>query len=281
MGIFDNLVSLKVGASFTIEKGTEVIGECVRKYNSIEMINVPNFIIQKFLDDLTGKKVTLYHEEGTEALDEYEKLFDIRISEVHIESAYLKEHGSLCIINFGKKRSFNIVYAGNKIYDIGEVCVVKCLRCIGRNNLHSSHETLSFGSVYTPADGIRLVMEYLEKSSNIIVHDLPDFMLGNILESLREKGVMSAKILASSETSLKKELKEFPKARILPSYIDTKFIYQGIEARTGGVAMDEINFALPWSRDEILEVRTVEWSKCVECMFNMYNAEWIISKKVR
>jgi len=280
VGIFDNLVSLKVGASFTVEEGIEVIGECIKKYNPIDMINVPDFIVQKFFSLLTDKDVTLYHENVAEAPEEYEKLFDVRISEVNIKSDYLEKHANLCIINLARKRSFNIVYADNKIYDIGEVCVAKCLKCIGRNNIYSSHETISFGSVRTIADGISQVMKFFEKSSNIIVHDLPDPMLSDVLDVLREVSI-NAKILAHSETSLKKELKKFPRAKILPSYINTKFIHQGIEARTGGVAMDEINFALPWSDGKILEVRTVEWSKCVECMFNMYNAEWIISKKVR
>jgi len=282
MGIFDNLVSLKVGETFEIENGIKAIRRRIKDNGSCEIFNLPPFIIKQFEDLFPGKKITL-HNVGEKK--KYSNSLNVKSVKSQLKSYHIDQEAKFSIINFGARVSFNIVHDDKKIYDISEICIVKCLRCLGRANIHSYYNrepgTLFFGGIYKTSDGLTMIREQINKAERVTIRNLPDWLLKELLCVLSEKKPKKIKILASSKTSLRKELKKFPNARLLPSYISAKVVHYGKETQAGGVAVEGTHFGFAWYGKEIFDIRTTEWEKCTDCMFNIYNAEWIVSKKIR
>jgi len=62
------------------------------------------------------------------------------------------------------------------------------------------------------------------------------------------------------------------KARI---YVD----YKGTEANTGSIIFSTVIFNVIWVDDKIFDVSSMEYSKCVKCLTDTFEAGWRYSKK--
>ncbi len=283
MGLFNKLISLNVGIAFEASEGILAIRRLIEKNASFSFTNTPEFIIKEFSDLFVGKNVKVHKLKEQKLSDDIDSIVNVESSSTRIESCFCGINASLCTVSFGTRYTFNIVYSDGVIHDINQINMVKCLKCLGRNNMHNSHarEKLFFGGTYSVSSGLEKIMEVLETSEKISVNNPPDFFLAELIELFNKRDKKNVKILAAASTSLKKELKTFPNARLLPKYINTEVIYRGLDCQPGGIATECVHFGYAWLNDEIFDIRTAEWEKCTECMFNIYNAVWLISKRVR
>lgn len=62
------------------------------------------------------------------------------------------------------------------------------------------------------------------------------------------------------------------KARI---YVD----HMGKEANTGSISFSDVIFNIVWLNDEILGISAMEYSKCVKCLQDTFEASWRYSQK--
>ncbi len=62
------------------------------------------------------------------------------------------------------------------------------------------------------------------------------------------------------------------KARI---YID----YKGTEANSGSIYFASTVYSIAWANNQILNVSTMEYSKCVKCMQDTFDGAWRYAQK--
>jgi len=282
MGIFDNIVSLKLGDLYNEEEGLEAIRDEIKSSSYVEFLNVPNFFVEKLEDLLPGKKTLFFSEDDSERIAEYEEHY--QANNVKIRVTHFGRHAKMAIIGFKSKISFYLTYNGDTVYDISSMRIVKCLRCMQKNNTHfkkgsASDTNVFFGDIYEVQEGLEVIREKIRTSERIIINNIPDFLLEELIAIVPKKE--NVKILASSKTSLREELAEFPKTHILPHIIKTSVFYHGLESRPGGMVLDGTYFGVSWDDDEILDIRTIEWAECANCMYKLYNTEWVVSRKFR
>jgi len=281
MGVFDNLFSLKLGDLYDEEEGIEAIREEVECSSYIELLNVPGFVVEKFEDLLPGKKTVFFSEDDSERIARYEEHY--RPDKSKIRVTHFGRYAKMAIIGFKSKISFYVTYSDDTIYDISSMRIVKCLKCMQNNNAHfkdsNSCTKVFFGDIYEVEEGLNVIREKIKTSERIIINNIPDFLLEELMAVVQEKE--NVKILVSSKTSLREELLEFPKTHILPHIIKTSIYYHGLESKPGGMVIGGTYFGISWDDDEILDIRTIEWEECANCMYKLYNTEWVVSRKFR
>ena len=55
--------------------------------------------------------------------------------------------------------------------------------------------------------------------------------------------------------------------------------FKGIDANIGSIYLTDRVFDVTWTKDRILEVDTMEYERCVKCMWDMFEASWKYSRK--
>ncbi len=279
MGFFSNLISIKLGETFDIQNGIDVIKKEVLKHHSFEFLNIPMFVTKEFMDVIKGRKVLMSHYNRDELPPEY--ALSYKESGGAIRVSHFGRAAEMGIINFGMRGSFNIVYGESEIYDISNISVTKCLNCIKTLHHHFfEHDTTyHFGDIFTVEEGVFALRKKLGEASNVIISNVPDFFLSPLFEIIIGGHFESVKLMLPENSKLKNKAREVKHSRILPHFINKKIIYHGKEVEPLGIAMDDTYFGVLWKEEEVLDIRSVELEKCTKCMFNLYNAEWMLSKR--
>ena len=58
-------------------------------------------------------------------------------------------------------------------------------------------------------------------------------------------------------------------------YVD----YKGKEAFSGSINFSDIVFNIMWADSEMLEISTMEYSKCVKCLMGTFEGSWRYAQK--
>ena len=128
-----------------------------------------------------------------------------------------------------------------------------------------------FGKV---EEGIDKIKAGIKKSRRIRINGIPMGLLDELKPLLTEKDVKIILPLGERKPKDLEKLGEVAttKARIYVEY-DKK------EANTGSVCLPDKIFNIVWLDGKILEISTMEYSKCVKCMRDTFETAWRYSEK--
>jgi len=126
----------------------------------------------------------------------------------------------------------------------------------------------------TPEEGIEEIKKKIQKARRIRMSNIPRNLLEELKPLLKDKDLKIILPLGEKPTEDLKNLGETAttKARI---YVD----FKGREANTGSVNFSDMTFNIVWLGDEVLNVSTMEYSKCVKCLMETFEGSWRYSQK--
>lgn len=126
----------------------------------------------------------------------------------------------------------------------------------------------------TAEEGIAEIKRLVQKSRRIRISNIPMRLLDELTPLLKDKDLM---IILPMNAKPSEDLRKLApiataKARI---YVD----YRGQEANSGSVNFANTIFTIIWVNDEILDISTMEYGKCVKCLAGTFEGSWRYSQK--
>ena len=117
-------------------------------------------------------------------------------------------------------------------------------------------------------------LEEISKSRGIRINSIPMKLLDELKPLLVGKDLKIILPFAQKPTEELKKLGDLAttKARI---YVD----FKGTEANTGSIIFSTLTFNIAWLGNKILDVSTMEYSKCVKCLRQTFDGAWRYSQK--
>ncbi|WP_455284007.1 hypothetical protein [[Eubacterium] cellulosolvens] len=123
-------------------------------------------------------------------------------------------------------------------------------------------------------DGIEEIKRRILRSRGIRIDNIPTTLLDELRPHLKGKDLKIILPLGAKATG---ELKELGEVGVTNSRIYTE--YDGEEANSGSVAFADVVFNIPWLDGRVLEISTMEYSKCVKCLRETFEGAWRYAKK--
>lgn len=126
----------------------------------------------------------------------------------------------------------------------------------------------------TVDEGLEEIKRKIQKSRRIRINNIPMKLLDEMKPLLRDKDLKIILPFSEKPTEELKSLGEIAttKARI---YVD----FKGTEANTGSILFSTVVFNIVWLEDEIFDVSTMEYGKCVKCLGETFEMGWRYSQK--
>ena len=123
-------------------------------------------------------------------------------------------------------------------------------------------------------EGVEEIKRRVQKSRRIRISNIPMGLLKQLEPILKDKDLKMILPIGEKPSNEIMELGETAttKARI---YVD----YKGKEANTGSVSFSDRVFNIIWLDSQILDISTMEYSKCVKCLLDTFEASWRYSQK--
>ena len=123
-------------------------------------------------------------------------------------------------------------------------------------------------------EGIDAIKAGIKKSRKIRISSVPMGLLDELKPLLAEKDV---KIILPFGEKKPKDLEKLGEVAITKARIYVE--YSGKEANTGSVYLPGIVYNIVWLDGKILEISTMEYSKCVKCLRDTFGTAWRYSEK--
>jgi hypothetical protein len=124
--------------------------------------------------------------------------------------------------------------------------------------------------------GVRELKKKIAKSRKVRIGNVPDDMVKELLPLLKGKDV---KIILPEGEQPTDELKTIGDVAIQKAKIYSDF--KGVEANQGSVYLADVMFSVTWAKDNILQISTMEYDKCVKCMKGTFEMSWRYARKVK
>jgi len=126
----------------------------------------------------------------------------------------------------------------------------------------------------TVDEGLDEIRKKIGKSRGIRINNIPMKLLDELKPLLVGKDLKIILPFAQKPTEELQKLGDLAttKSRI---YVD----FKGTEANTGSIIFSTLTFNITWLGDEIFDVSTMEYSKCVKCLRKTFDAAWRYSQK--
>ena len=126
----------------------------------------------------------------------------------------------------------------------------------------------------TLEEGLAKIEEKLKTARTVQISNVPMNVLQPLLPLLKGREV---KIILPEGEKPTDELKQLgpvavQKARI---YKD----YKGTEANLGSIYFSDRAFSIAWTKDKVLEIDSMDYSKCVKCLRGTFDSAWKYSRK--
>jgi len=126
----------------------------------------------------------------------------------------------------------------------------------------------------SPQEGVQEIKRMIQKSRRIRISNIPQIILEELMPLLKDKDLM---IILPPNEKPSEELKLLApvataKAKI---YVD----YMGQEASSGSVNFASRSFSIIWTKEKILAVSAMEYSKCAKCLLETFESSWHYSQK--
>jgi len=123
-------------------------------------------------------------------------------------------------------------------------------------------------------EGIDAIKAGIKKSRKVRINSIPMVLLDELKPLLVEKDV---KIILPLGEKKPKDLENLGEVATTKAKIYVE--YNGKEAKTGSVYLPGIVYNVVWLDGKILEVSTMEYSKCIKCLRDTFDTAWRYSKK--
>ncbi len=139
------------------------------------------------------------------------------------------------------------------------------------NGRYEAKLSTTFDSV---EEGIDEIKKKIQKSRRIRISNIPLSLLEELKPLLKDKDLKIILPMVEKPTEELKQLGETAttKARI---YVD----FKGKEANSGSVNFSDKVFNIVWLNEDILNISTMEYSKCVKCLLDTFEGGWRYSQK--
>jgi hypothetical protein len=124
--------------------------------------------------------------------------------------------------------------------------------------------------------GVGELKRKIEKSRKVRIGNVPAGMVKELLPLLKGKDV---KIILPEGEQPTDELKTIGDVAIQKAKIYSDF--KGVEANQGSVYLADVMFSVTWAKDNILQISTMEYDKCVKCMKGTFEMSWRYARKVK
>lgn len=126
----------------------------------------------------------------------------------------------------------------------------------------------------TIEDGIEEIKRKTQKSRRIRISNIPMSLLKQLEPILGNKDLKIILPIGEKPTKELEKLGEIAttKARI---YVD----FKDKEANTGSISFSDKIFNIVWLNDQILNISTMEYNKCVKCLLDTFETGWRYSQK--
>lgn len=136
------------------------------------------------------------------------------------------------------------------------------------------YETKLSTTYATVDEGINAIKKKVQKSRRVRISNIPMNILNQLMPLLKEKDLKVILPLGEKPTDELKQLGEVAttKAKI---YVD----FKGKEAHSGSVSFSDTIFNILWEGDQILNISTMEYTKCVKCLLDTFEGGWRYSQK--
>ena len=132
--------------------------------------------------------------------------------------------------------------------------------------------------VYDPKQGIEALKEEVKKVRNVRLQNIPDSLMKELTPLLKGKRV---RMILPPEAKPSKELLELGQVATASSKADIYQVYRGKKVYAGGIYLPKVFFSVTPLDGEIVQVSTLEHSKCVKCMNQTFEFGWKRSKKAK
>jgi hypothetical protein len=126
----------------------------------------------------------------------------------------------------------------------------------------------------TVEEAIEEIKKKIQKSRRIRISNIPMSMLEELKPHLKEKDL---KIVLPIGEKPSEELKKLGEVATTKARIYVNF--KGKEACSGSINFSDIIFNVIWMDDEILNISTMEYGKCVKCLLETFEGGWRYSQK--
>ena len=126
----------------------------------------------------------------------------------------------------------------------------------------------------TVKEGVEQLKSKIAKSRKVRIGNVPAALLEELLHSLTGKDV---KIILPRSAKPTAQLREVGDVAVQKAKIYSDF--KGVEANEGSIYFSDVMFCVTWSKEEILQISTMEYDKCIKCMKNMFDVGWRYSEK--
>ncbi len=139
------------------------------------------------------------------------------------------------------------------------------------NGRYEAKLSTTFDSV---EEGIDEIKKKIQKSRRVRISNIPLSLLEELKPLLKDKDLKIILPIGEKPTEELKQLSETAttKARI---YVD----FKGKEANSGSVNFSDKVFNVVWLNEDILNISTMEYSKCVKCLLDTFEGGWRYSQK--
>jgi hypothetical protein len=124
--------------------------------------------------------------------------------------------------------------------------------------------------------GVGELKKKIEKSRKVRIGNVPIKLVKELLPLFEGKDV---KIILPEGEQPTEELKAVGEVAIQKAKIYSDF--KGVEANQGSVYLADVMFSVTWAKDNILQISTMEYDKCVKCMKGTFEMSWRYARKVK
>ena len=124
-------------------------------------------------------------------------------------------------------------------------------------------------------EGLMELKKKLDSSKKIRISNIPMAVLEHFLPDMEGKDV---KIIIPHGAKPTPAMKQMGNIAVMKAKIYKD--YKGKQANLGTVYFTDRVFTLTWTRDELLEVDSMDYPKCVKCMGGTFQTGWRYAEKL-
>jgi hypothetical protein len=123
-------------------------------------------------------------------------------------------------------------------------------------------------------EAVKEIKKKIEKSKRVRISNIPMSLLEQLKPALAEKDV---KIILPLKEKPGDELTQLGNVAVTKARIYKD--YKGTEANIGSIYFADSIFNVVWDKNNIFEIDSMDYNKCVKCMKNVFDVGWRYSEK--
>ena len=130
------------------------------------------------------------------------------------------------------------------------------------------------GTTYKIGKGIEEIKRKIRRSKIIRISNIPMNLLKELMPLLEGKDL---KIILPMGVERIEELTKLGEVAVTKARLYRQ--YDEEEANVGNISFSDVIFNISWTDDRIIEISTMEYSKCVKCMRSTFDTAWRYAQK--